>query len=292
MCPKTFEPGTAKKTRLAHTCTFTIALLCSLFWHHCQAFETDQSDTIVFDIYSIPDMSRLLTMDPTQDTDIAITAEIKRITPNFATPSLSGSLEISQQPVPASINKGDNLTLNVSTPSSDTASYLWRRNGVVINGAVQPSLTIDNATPDHNGWYMVQIFDTGFGRFGVTVSDVVLVTVNPGESGQPVTAPDSSGPTGTGTALLTWTTPTERTDGTPLSSSEIAGYRVYQGSNSRGWFRNYYISDLSQTTFWLDTLPVDLHYFSVTAVDKYGQESEPTEIGYKRIEATQPLGDS
>ncbi len=60
------------------------------------------------------------------------------------------------------------------------------------------------------------------------------------------------------------------------------GYRIYQGSESRGWFRDHFVTP-DQTSYWLNNLPTDLHYFAVTAVDNHGRESVPTSVGYKRI---------
>ena len=90
----------------------------------------------------------------------------------------------------------------------------------------------------------------------------------------------SSG-TGSGTALVSWYPPTERTDGSPLL--DLAGYRVYFGEDPD---RERYIIEITnpgQTSQFIDNLGEGTWYFSVTAYDREGFESAKTAPARKTI---------
>ena len=90
----------------------------------------------------------------------------------------------------------------------------------------------------------------------------------------------SSGPIGGGVVngtlqnvTLSWVAPVEREDGTPISMSEIAGYRIYYGE-TEGDYTNVvdvYGSDTMRVT--LKELPAVTHYIVVTTFDMDGSES-------------------
>jgi len=72
---------------------------------------------------------------------------------------------------------------------------------------------------------------------------------------------------------LSWVAPVEREDGTPISMSEISGYRIYYGETDG--FYTYEIdvneSDTMQVT--LEGMPVGTYYIVVTTIDMEGRES-------------------
>src|SRR5690606_35520854 len=57
---------------------------------------------------------------------------------------------------------------------------------------------------------------------------------------------------GTGSATLTWTAPTERTDDSPLA--DLAGHKVYWGQESRKYTESVEIDNPSVTTYVIDNL--------------------------------------
>jgi fibronectin type 3 domain-containing protein len=71
---------------------------------------------------------------------------------------------------------------------------------------------------------------------------------------------------------ITWTEPVEREDVTPLSPSEIAGYRMYYGSES-GDYQNQLDIDAGTTNAEVIDLLAGTYYVVVTAVDTDGRES-------------------
>lgn len=72
---------------------------------------------------------------------------------------------------------------------------------------------------------------------------------------------------------LSWVAPSEREDGTPISLSEIAGYRVYYGSSMGSYPNQIDIMDGSAVQANLSSLFPGLYYFVVTTLDTDGRES-------------------
>jgi len=73
---------------------------------------------------------------------------------------------------------------------------------------------------------------------------------------------------------LSWASPTEREDNTPLTLSEIAGYKVYYGTTS-GQYNNSTIINSGDTTSYLfEAFASDTYYFAITTLDTDGRESQ------------------
>jgi len=94
-------------------------------------------------------------------------------------------------------------------------------------------------------------------------------TTNTGNTG----STGSTGNTVTGTISLQWSAPATRADGTPLSLSEISGYKVYYG-NTPGYYPNSVdITDGSLQSATLTGVPIGSYYVAMTTVDMSGLES-------------------
>jgi hypothetical protein len=75
-----------------------------------------------------------------------------------------------------------------------------------------------------------------------------------------------------GSAFLTWTEPTQNTDGSPLTN--LASYRVYYGCSSSGTYPNSRLIPAPASSYVLDGLPdVGRCYFALTAVNSTAVES-------------------
>lgn len=85
----------------------------------------------------------------------------------------------------------------------------------------------------------------------------------------------------TGTATLSWTPPTERSDGSPIG--ELAGYRVLYGPSSRYYVFEAKLDNPGLTRYVVETLGKGHWYFAITAVAADGLESVPSEEVSKRI---------
>ena len=74
-----------------------------------------------------------------------------------------------------------------------------------------------------------------------------------------------------GSATVTWSAPTERTDNTPLNA--LAGFDIHYGQSSRNYSNTIAVNNPGLTTYVVNNLSAGTWYFSVVAIDTYGQES-------------------
>lgn len=84
-----------------------------------------------------------------------------------------------------------------------------------------------------------------------------------------------------GSATVSWTPPTERTDGTPLTN--LAGYKVYYGKDSASLTHTVNIKNAGQTSHFVENLDAGTWYFAVTAYCSGGEESSKSSLASKTI---------
>ena len=88
---------------------------------------------------------------------------------------------------------------------------------------------------------------------------------------EPVSEPVSG--TVTGAIDLTWTAPSTRADGTPLSLAEISGYRIYYGESEGDYPNSADVADGTATSATVTDIPVGNYYLVMTTYDVDGRES-------------------
>lgn len=81
--------------------------------------------------------------------------------------------------------------------------------------------------------------------------------------------------TGTGSATISWTAPTQNVDGTPLQ--DLAGYRIYYSQAPWGWTSSINVPDPNATSAQVANLATGTWYFMVSAYNAAGAESNRTE---------------
>jgi len=86
-----------------------------------------------------------------------------------------------------------------------------------------------------------------------------------------------------GTATLSWVAPSTRVDSTPLSMSELGGYKVYVGSSMDTLMLHADINDPYQMELVVNNLDTGTYYFAVTAYNQYGAESDFSSVLSKTI---------
>ena len=86
----------------------------------------------------------------------------------------------------------------------------------------------------------------------------------------------SSSARGAGNATVSWTPPTENTDGSVLGA-DLAGYRVYYGTSSRDYSNSVEIDNPGLSSFVVEGLAETTWYFVMTAVNASGIESSYSE---------------
>ncbi len=77
--------------------------------------------------------------------------------------------------------------------------------------------------------------------------------------------------TATGSVTISWSAPTENEDGSALT--DLSGYRIYYGIQSRNYNNQIDIDNPGITTYVVEDLPQDTYYFAATAIDSQGEES-------------------
>jgi hypothetical protein len=84
-----------------------------------------------------------------------------------------------------------------------------------------------------------------------------------------------SNPDGSTAALsLAWVAPSEREDNTGLSLSEIAGYRIYYGTETGNYQNQYEVNDGSADYAQIVDVPLSgAYYLVMTTIDTEGRES-------------------
>lgn len=93
-----------------------------------------------------------------------------------------------------------------------------------------------------------------------------------------------------GEALLTWSAPTARVDGTPLPVNELAGYTVLWGPAARNYTGQAAVAGGGTLTYLVSELPPGTWYFAVVARTTDGLQSAPSAEVSKTIEASpEPL---
>ena len=84
-----------------------------------------------------------------------------------------------------------------------------------------------------------------------------------------------SGSTGTtsstGSATISWTPPTENTNGTALTN--LAGYRIYYGTSQTNLSNVVNITNPGLVTYVLSNLSATTYYFAMTSINSSGTES-------------------
>jgi hypothetical protein len=84
-----------------------------------------------------------------------------------------------------------------------------------------------------------------------------------------------------GSATLSWTPPTQNTDGSPLTN--LAGYRVYWGTSATSLTSSVTLNNAGLTAYVAESLAPGTYYFAVTAVNSLGVESARSNTGTKTI---------
>ena len=85
-----------------------------------------------------------------------------------------------------------------------------------------------------------------------------------------------------GSATLSWTAPTENTDGSALT--DLAGYRIYYGNNSETLTDAVDIPTVGMTTYQVTGLGSGTWYFAIKARNATGVESDLSNVAIKTIQ--------
>ncbi|MEJ2692713.1 MAG: fibronectin type III domain-containing protein [Candidatus Thiodiazotropha sp.] len=147
---------------------------------------------------------------------------------------------------PATVLSGDSTILSWVSHNADscTASGDWSRSKDLTG-----SETIDSLTTDSH--FVLSCTNSS----GTTTESIdVVITMS-----------------GNGTALVSWTPPTENTDGSVLT--DLAGYKIYYGATSNNYTEVVSIDNPGLSSYQINNLTAADWYFVVTAVNSSDVES-------------------
>jgi ABC-type oligopeptide transport system substrate-binding subunit len=100
-------------------------------------------------------------------------------------------------------------------------------------------------------------------------------------SGPAATPTVPGGAGGTGAATLSWTAPTENSDGSAVTN--LAGYRIYHGTSANALNTVVQVSNPGISLYVVDNLSAGTHYFAVSAYNSAGTESDRSAVASKTI---------
>ncbi len=86
----------------------------------------------------------------------------------------------------------------------------------------------------------------------------------------------------TGSAVVSWTAPTQNTDGSPLT--DLAGYRIAYGRSSTNLDLSASVTNASLSSYTVESLSTGQWFFAVYAVNTAGTESETSNVATKTIQ--------
>jgi hypothetical protein len=111
----------------------------------------------------------------------------------------------------------------------------------------------------------------------------IVITVSDGQTTRSLAAFSISvNPiTTTGSATLSWTPPTQNTDGSPLR--DLRGYRIYWGGSSGSYSNSVSVNNPGLATYVVEGLTSGRWYFAVAAINTAGAESRLSNQASKTI---------
>ena len=137
--------------------------------------------------------------------------------------------------------------------------------------------TFDPATGDCSGTPPAGTTGT-YTDIAILVSDGDLTTALPPFSIEVTT---SSATGSTSSASLSWSTPTQNEDGTPLT--DLAGYRIYYGTSAGDLSRRVVVDNPAATSKVVQHLRQGTWFFAISAYTQTGVESSRSQVVSKVI---------
>ena len=86
----------------------------------------------------------------------------------------------------------------------------------------------------------------------------------------------------TGSATLSWSRPTENTNGTAIT--DLAGYTIYYGTSLATMTQTVQVPNPSAISYTVGNLPKGTYYFAVAAYETSGTQSAESTVGSKTIQ--------
>lgn len=178
------------------------------------------------------------------------------------------------------------VTVNVTTPTNRAPTISGASSVTVVPGQAL-SYTPTASDPDGNAIAFTiankpawMTFSTSTGALSGTPSAAdagtysVTITVSDGTLSASLPVSVTVTAAVTGSATISWTPPTTRTDGSALTN--LGSYRIYYGTSPSTLTSTANVTNSSLSTFVISNLAAGTWYFAMTALDAAGVESART----------------
>jgi len=198
-----------------------------------------------------------------------------------STPAAGTAQPPAPSPPPGSSNHAPTISGTPTASVNAAAPYTFTPSAADADGDTL-AFTIQNKP----AW---AAFNTTNGRLSGTpaAADVgtysnISIAVSDGKTSTALTAFAIAVTTvANGRATLSWTAPTQNTDGSTLSN--LSGYRIRYGTSASALTQTIVIDNASVTTYVVENLSPATWYFAVTAVTSQGAESSNSNVANKQI---------
>ncbi len=164
----------------------------------------------------------------------------------------------------ATIGAAYSFTPNASDADGDTLAYsISNKPSWATFNTATGSLT---GTPTTTGTFSAITISASDGTAGATLP-AFSITV---------------GSAANGTVALTWTAPTQNTDGSALT--DLAGYTIYYGTSSGNLNNSVSVNSAAKTSYTVSGLAVGAtYYFAISAVNSSGVASDLSSVASNAI---------
>jgi hypothetical protein len=224
----------------------------------------------------------------------ALPGEVARVLPADASGVLDNALTLAAYATPNTLT-----AINLAAYSATSNDVTVSSNTVpVISGSPAASVTANSgyafqpSTSDADGDTLTfsivnkprwALFDSSTGRLYGTPGDADVgtydrITISASDGEAVATLPAFSirvdaQAGSTGSFSLSWNAPVARADGTPLSLSDIDGYRIYFGDKPGSYTSNVNIADGRTLSATINNVSAGSYYVVMTTYDITGLES-------------------
>lgn len=174
-------------------------------------------------------------------------------------PTISGTPAVT-----VAVNGSYSFTPTAADANGDTLAFSR-------SGTLPPGLTFNTATgaltgtPTTSGTYANIVISVSDGNGGTASLPAFTITVG----------------SATGSAVLTWTEPTQNTDGSNLT--DLTGYKVYYGTAPSSLTNSVSVASGTTTTTIPNLATGTTYYFAVASVSASGGEGNKSNVASKTI---------
>ena len=202
--------------------------------------------------------------------------------PAAAANAPTGSTPPPSTPPPSGGNSAPRITGTPNTTALQGGAYSFAPSATDADGNTL-TFTVANAP----AW---ATFDSSTGRLSGTPSPAQIgtyanITISVSDGSASASLPAFGIQVvalATGSATLSWTPPTQNTDGSPLNN--LVGYRVYWGQTQGNYSNSITVNNAGLASYVVEQLTPATWHFAVTALNAAGVESGFSNVASKTIQ--------